>query len=52
MPRVYKICLQIFKYSNIFDFRKILKIHEKNCKSAKKISLFYRRENADRLSIN
>ena len=37
---------------NLFDFCKILKIHEKNCKSAKKNILFYRKENAEKLLQN
>jgi len=36
---------------NLSDFCKILKIHEKNCKSAKKNNLFHQRENAERLNF-
>jgi len=37
--------------SNIFDFCKILKIHEKKSKSAKKLFLFFfQREDVERLS--
>ena len=37
-------------FNVFFDFHIILKIHKKNCKSAKKISLFCRSENAKQQS--
>ena len=41
-------CSELHKaVSKKIDFHKILKIHEKNCKSAKKIVIVFRSENAE-----